>query len=177
MRCPVPVDTHQLATIRIVVQAISRGPRSVRQTSGETLIDGSPNPYADAACIAGVSGWASDTLNEARILSSFRQSSSRPRSTSYGRAPGPVGEPLPRVRLGHQGRVSSVCQITISNPTKGATARSTTHRAGGPAGGRTPPGRGDLPKPVHEKARSLRPTLPNLPPAQLTPPAIASPCS
>jgi hypothetical protein len=136
-----------------------------------------PNSYADAARIAGVSGWASDALNEARILSSFRQSSSRPRSTVLGTAPGPIGDPLPRVRLGHQSRVSSVRQITISNPTKGATSRSTTHRAGGPAGGRTPPGRGDLPKPVHEKARSLCPTLPNSPPAQLTPPATASPCS
>ena len=38
MRRPVPVDTQQLATIRIVVQA---DPRSVRQASGETLIDGS----------------------------------------------------------------------------------------------------------------------------------------
>jgi hypothetical protein len=55
-----------------------------------------PNSYADAARIAGVSGWASDALNETRILSSFRQSSSRPRSTVLGTAPGPIGDPLPQ---------------------------------------------------------------------------------
>jgi hypothetical protein len=64
-----------------------------------------------------------------------------------------------------------ICQIMILNPRKGATSRSTTDHASGPAGGRTPPGLGDLPKPVCENARSLCMTLPKSPPAQLPPPA------
>jgi hypothetical protein len=80
---------------------------------------------------------------------------------------------LYRVRLSHQGRVPSVYQIMILNPKKGATSRSTTHCASGPAGERTPPGLGDLPKPVYEKARSLCCTLPNSPTAQLPPPAVS----
>jgi hypothetical protein len=191
VRSPVPVDTPRLATIRIVVQATPRGPdrcanirRDADRWIDRSLSPAMRTPTVAAALAATIPRFHHDIEALVAIDAPPRppancrtQSSSRPRSTVLGTAPGPIGDPLPRVRLGHQGRVSSVRQITISNLTKGATSRSTTHRAGGPAGGRTPPGRGDLPKPVHEKARSLCPTLPNSPPAQLTPPATASPCS